>query len=652
MRWVRSSAAEHDAPSGEGRSTLLIEPLPESPEAAPGPAGSAAPLAGAPLAAPDEPASPEEPEHAEGPVADTGGPRPGRVVRSLRPGRRGGPKPPSYGAVAGLVISARRVRVCHGEPGRNLRTGEIDLPEGTVVEGELRDPAALARAVRELWRTARIPTRRVALALANHDIVSRSVTLPPLSRKDMRSALRFELVENIPFPVEESIFDLQVIGTEAGEDSEREQVRVLAVAALADMCQSYAAALRAAKLQPKGIDYRGFSLVRAVAATSPTEAVECVVEPGDGALTIAVHQRGTVRFARTVLTHNLGSSVSGEIEDQLSSIERFRQGAAGPQSASGGRINPLAMRGDPLAEAVRATIEYYGTQSGAAAIERIAVVGGGEEAQNLATYLNRAVGVPTGLLSPLDPRPLWRNVDDDHDPDTQRAAAADGSSTTGGLDGYTVPYGVTLQVGGEVPGPVPLALLPERPDARGLKRTVLTAAAGALTAALVLMGVLSVAGPDVDSATADTQTVEMQRGTLESQLAALDEVRAASREHRRLEDLEADLRDQQVDWNRLVGKVREVAPSGVEVLAIEGSAPIKDRRDSVPGVLEVRGTAADQLAISSYLSNLGDIDGLVRPWLMSVTAEVDAGPEGRLTFGLKAELDKSALVVDPQEGTR
>ncbi|MCC6226149.1 MAG: pilus assembly protein PilM [Microthrixaceae bacterium] len=648
MRWVRSNAGEDGAPVDAGQSTtLMIEPLPLD---------DVSPLVAAALL---------EEGFADAGVSegDVGAVAVGAAAEPTEPeapklgGRRASRS--GYGQVAGLVISADRVRVCHGAPGRDLRTGEIELPEGVIVEGELRDPEALSAALRTLWRTARIPTRKVALSVANHDVVSRNVTLPQLSNRDMRSALRFELVEAIPFPVEDATFDLQVTDTELIEDTERVQVHVLAIAALSQMCQDFAGAMRAAKLRPKGIDYVGFSLVRAVAAVAPTDVVECVVEPGEGALTVAVHQRGTVRFARTVLTHSFGSSVSGEIEDQLNSIEQFRQGAVGRGGSRGEQVSPLAMRGDPLAEAVRATIEYYGSQSGAKPIERITVVGSAESARNLATYLQQAVGVPTGLASPLRPDVGRHDIDldEDHGPGTtegsgEDAAASSDEGSGSNLDAFTVAYGVTLEVGGQLRGPAPLALLPERPDARGAKRTILTMAGGAVAAALLLMGVASVAGPDVDSATAETEIAETQRTMLESQLAELEGAQEASREHRRLGNLESDLREQQVDWNRLIGEIRQAAPAGVDVLTIEGAAPIKDGRDSAPGVVEVRGTAADQLGVSTYLASLDGIEGLVRPWLTSATAEADAGPDGRLNFGLKAELGKSALVAEPQEETR
>ena len=84
--------------------------------------------------------------------------------------------------VVGLDIGTTAVRAAEVSVRRGQavleRIGQAGLPEGAVVDGEVIDPAAVAAAIKDLWRRTRISSRRVIIGVANQRVVVRLVDLP------------------------------------------------------------------------------------------------------------------------------------------------------------------------------------------------------------------------------------------------------------------------------------------------------------------------------------------------------------------------------------------------------------------------------------------------------------------------------------------
>ena len=84
--------------------------------------------------------------------------------------------------VVGLDIGTTAVRAAEVSVRRGQvvleRVGQAGLPDGAVVDGEVIDPAAVAAAIKDLWRRTRINSRRVMIGVANQRVVGRLVDLP------------------------------------------------------------------------------------------------------------------------------------------------------------------------------------------------------------------------------------------------------------------------------------------------------------------------------------------------------------------------------------------------------------------------------------------------------------------------------------------
>src|SRR3954453_23866771 len=123
-------------------------------------------------------------------------------------------------------------RVAHGGltlVDYRLREGPLD-PE----TGQRRDAHVAfddsAAALREMMQELQIPRRPVNYALPAQSVFARFVKLPPVAGEKLDKIISFEAQQNVPFPLDDVVWDYQLVG--GGLD---EEIQVVLVAVKIDL---------------------------------------------------------------------------------------------------------------------------------------------------------------------------------------------------------------------------------------------------------------------------------------------------------------------------------------------------------------------------------------------------------------------------------
>ena len=94
----------------------------------------------------------------------------------------------------GLDIGSSAVRaaeVCTDGGALVLRHfGQVGLPAGAVVEGEVRDGTAVAAAIKRLWEHGGFSGKKVTIGLNSQRAMVRQVDMPQMSGPDLGGALK------------------------------------------------------------------------------------------------------------------------------------------------------------------------------------------------------------------------------------------------------------------------------------------------------------------------------------------------------------------------------------------------------------------------------------------------------------------------------
>src|ERR687896_402025 len=116
-----------------------------------------------------------------------------------------------------------------------VQVARMELEPGIVVGGELREPDALAEALKTFFRTHKLPRQGVRLGIASNRIGVRTFDLPGIEdEKQLNNAVRFRAQEALPIPLDEAVLDYQILG-ESVDGEGVAQKSVLLVVAYRDL---------------------------------------------------------------------------------------------------------------------------------------------------------------------------------------------------------------------------------------------------------------------------------------------------------------------------------------------------------------------------------------------------------------------------------
>ncbi len=285
--------------------------------------------------------------------------------------------------VVGLDIGTSAVRAAELEFGSGapvlVAFGQVGLPPGAIVDGEVQDLSAVSDAITRLWENGKFQSKSVVVGIAGLRAITREVDLPWVPDEDVDSAVRFQSEEVIPFPPDKTILSAQVLSDNTAPDGTKTR-RVLVAAAHRDLVDGVVAAAEKAGLIVEGVDLVSSALVRALGDPSvAAERPEAIVSIGAGLTVVVVHQHGRPQFVRTIGTggNAATAAVAGALDLPLVDAEglKRRLGEATPQVASAeSAVQPAIAE---LVGEIRNSVQYFATLPGRAPIARVLLTGGG-----------------------------------------------------------------------------------------------------------------------------------------------------------------------------------------------------------------------------------------------------------------------------------
>jgi type IV pilus assembly protein PilM len=309
--------------------------------------------------------------------------------------------------IGSSAVRAAQVRI--GRRGSSLELiGQVELPTGAVRDGEIAEPEAVVNALTRLWSTHKLKSRKVAVGLANQQVVVRRLDLPYMTEEELRVSLPMQVDGLIPIPVDQAVLDFCYLGEWVNDDDER-LVRILLVAAQRTMIDELLAVVRRAKLQPVGIDLDAFAALRSLAPPSifTDAAAELLIDVGGTVTDLVVHENGAPHFVRTVLFG--GQSVTAALADRLDlDLEEAEQmklrvsanyNQMFPAEAAAADIIRVKTRG--LIDQVKGSIDYCAAQRDIPRIERVVLTGGASQWPGLAEDMATELGLDITTGSPL-----------------------------------------------------------------------------------------------------------------------------------------------------------------------------------------------------------------------------------------------------------
>jgi type IV pilus assembly protein PilM len=546
----------------------------------------------------------------------------------------------------GLDIGSAAVRAAEVGAGGGRpvlrRYGQVGLPPGAVVDGEIADPTAVTQALRRLWAEGGFSSSKVVLGVSGHRVIVRQADVPALDEEDLRSALRFSAQEIIPIPMDNASFDFRVLDRtpEPGEDG-KASVRILLVAGHRDVLLSHIAVLKSAGLEATAIEAAPLALLRLAPLPEPgpdgSPPLEALVAMGAEITTVAVRQGVSPRFIRSLAIggDKLTAGIANSLQVDRAVAERIKRSAfidAPTQVAEVQRAASQELH--ELAEEVRATVDFFASQSDGAVVDRILVTGGASQTHGLIESLGDTSGTQVLRMNP------FALVDAEHaglDQDQLALVAASGTTAIG-LALWAV----------ESDGPTRLSILPEDvAQARRNRRLAAVAAGGvAVLAGLLALGTgseyLAVHHTRTEVRTALRHAASLQETVNLLQAKAVVHREAVSRQALVVSALGGD-----INWVGLINQLDALLPPGTTITSFSGQRTVTTSSTAAPASSSA--TPSDSVgAVSLSLTGPGGLP-TAAAWLKGLEADksvqgswlsdLSVSPQGdQVTFNADTDL--------------
>lgn len=320
--------------------------------------------------------------------------------------------------IVGLAIGASKLgaaRVAANGSARLLQLASLPLAPGVVAGGEVRDPEALAAAIRELFTRHKLPRRAVRVGVASNRVGVRTIDVPGIEDpKQLGNAVRFRAQEALPIPLTEAVLDYQVLATE--QNAEGQTVRkILFAVAYRDLVEGYTEACKQAGVRLVGIDLEGFALLRAltpIEAEPPAEksALVCV-DLGAERSVLAVTDGAVAEFTRVLewggatltagIARDLG--IEPEAAEQLKraiSLDSFDLPEGTDEAHARHARESVLLNLQSFARELVSSLQFYQNQPGSYGIREICLSGGTAKLAGLAEALQRMVAVRVTVGDP------------------------------------------------------------------------------------------------------------------------------------------------------------------------------------------------------------------------------------------------------------
>jgi type IV pilus assembly protein PilM len=268
--------------------------------------------------------------------------------------------------------------------------------------------AAILKALQETLVEKGIKARSVNVCAPGFHVFSKFVKLPPVDASKVTQIIQYEAQQNVPFPLEDVVWDYQILGSTSGGELE-----VLLVAIKADIVEGLFRVTETTGLRLQLTDVSPAALCNAFRYNyGDLEDCTMLLDIGAKTSNLLFFEKGKV-FSRSI---NLGansitqdfaneSKLKFEVAEKLKIEEGFVSlGGAyeEPENPHQAAISKIARQFmTRLHIQVNQTMQFYRGQQGGSAPQRLFLSGGASVMPYTAQFFAEKLNVPVEYFNPL-----------------------------------------------------------------------------------------------------------------------------------------------------------------------------------------------------------------------------------------------------------
>jgi len=325
-----------------------------------------------------------------------------------------------------LDFGAGSLKVAEFEPNEagTLRLKQFGLkPLGFEGSQEAARERVILKAIQELFAERPFSSKNINVCAPGFHVFSKFVKLPPVDTSKVTQIIQYEAQQNVPFPLEEVVWDYQILGT-----TPTGELEVLLVAIKADVVEGLFRTAEAAGLRVQLVDVSPAGLCNAFRYNyGDLDGCTMLLDVGAKTSNLLFFEKGKV-YSRgiNIGANSITQDFAAESKLKFAEAERLKieQGFVSlggayeepdnPQQAAISKISRQVMT--RLHIQVNQTLQFYRGQQGGSAPQRLFLAGGASIMPYTAQFFAEKLNLPVEYFNP------FRNVQIDPSIDLEELA--------------------------------------------------------------------------------------------------------------------------------------------------------------------------------------------------------------------------------------
>lgn len=277
--------------------------------------------------------------------------------------------------------------------------------------------AYIVSSVRDIMREQDIKPAPMLMTVSGQAVFPRFVKLPPVSKDKLQQIVQYEAEQNVPFPLDEVVWDYQLLGGEDGE------MNVMLVAVKTENVTRLTDALQAADLEPETVDVAPMALYNTVRYNYPglTEST-MILDMGAKASNLIFIEENRI-FSRSipVAGNTITQDIMKEFDVSFEEAEELKKEHAfvafggvyaGPENEVAERVSRIVRSVlTRLHAEVNRSINFYRSQQSGSRPTTVLLAGGTSVIPHIDTFLREKLKADVLILNPFVNVPVSGAID-------------------------------------------------------------------------------------------------------------------------------------------------------------------------------------------------------------------------------------------------
>jgi type IV pilus assembly protein PilM len=331
--------------------------------------------------------------------------------------------------ILALDIGAATVKVAEFQASKThgLRLTNFNHAElGIDPEHEENRKALIVSTIRNVVREKNIRATRVVFSVSGQSVFTRFVKLPPVDESKVVQIIQYEAQQNVPFPIDEVIWDYQLIGS-----SDQGELEVVLLAIKSDIIEDMNDGVESAGLRTEMVDVAPMALCNSVRYNEgETEGCTMVVDMGARTTNLLFLEKNRI-FTRSIpiAGNAITQSIATEFNVPFLDAEQMKKAkgfvALGgayeePEDEQQARVSKIIRNVMTRLHAeVARSVNFYKGQQGGSPPLRLLLSGGSSIIPYADRFFEEKLQIPVQYFNP------FRNVEvDAHVPREELARCA------------------------------------------------------------------------------------------------------------------------------------------------------------------------------------------------------------------------------------